>query len=76
MAGRWEHGIDIGWVGKRVERLSGQDLGTYPRERIIGPLGVRRDPALKLGPSWRERLVAMHARGPDGARILKPRPWR
>lgn len=69
---RWEYGINIDWAGKLVERLSSQDLETYFRERIFGPLGMK-DTAFKLGPSQRERLVAMHARGPGGT--LKPIPF-
>jgi CubicO group peptidase (beta-lactamase class C family) len=68
---RWEYGINIDWAGKAVERVSGQSLEAYFREHIFGPLGMA-DTGFVLGPAQRERLVAMHARGPDG---LAPIPF-
>ena len=66
---RWEYGINIDFAGKMVEKVSGQRLEGYFRDHIFGPLGMA-DTSFKLSPSQRERLVAMHARGPDGS--LKP----
>ncbi|HEX8374388.1 MAG TPA: serine hydrolase domain-containing protein, partial [Geminicoccaceae bacterium] len=63
---RWEYGINIDFVGKMVERVSGQTLEAYFREHIFGPLGMN-DTAFRIGPSQRERLVSMHARQPDGS---------
>src|SRR5437870_2191893 len=37
---RWEYGINIDWVGKMVEAVSGQKLDRYLQENIFGPLGV------------------------------------
>jgi len=66
---RWEYGINIDWAGKAVERVSGQKLGAYFQEHLFGPLGMN-DTGFKLTASQRARLVAMHARQPDGS--LKP----
>jgi len=66
---RWEYGINIDWAGKAVERVSGQKLGAYFHEHLFGPLGMG-DTGFKLTASQRARLVAMHARQPDGS--LKP----
>ena len=66
---RWEYGINIDWAGKAVERVSGQKLGAYFQEHLFGPLGMG-DTGFKLTTSQRARLVAMHARQPDGS--LKP----
>ena len=63
---RWEYGINIDWVGKAVEKVSGQSLEAYFREHIFTPLGMT-DTAFKISPSMRARLVSMHDRQPDGS---------
>ena len=63
---RWDYGINIDWAGKMVERVSGKTLEPYFRENIFGPLGMQ-DTSFMISPSQRARLVAMHARGPDGS---------
>lgn len=35
---RWHYGTNTDWVGKIIEKISGQDLETYFRENITGPL--------------------------------------
>ena len=35
---RWHYGTSTDWVGKIIEKVSGQDLETYLRENITGPL--------------------------------------
>src|SRR6516164_682932 len=62
---QWEYGINIDWIGKAVERVSGQKLGDYFAEHLFGPIGMR-DTGFKLTPERRARLVGMHARGQDG----------
>jgi methyl acetate hydrolase len=69
---RWEYGINIDFVGKAVEAVSGQRLDAYLRDHLFKPLGMT-DTAFKIGESQRKRLVAMHARGPDGS--LAPVPF-
>jgi methyl acetate hydrolase len=63
---KWDYGINIDWVGKAVERVSGQRLGGYFAERLFGPIGMK-DTMFKLTPAHRARVVGMHARGEDGA---------
>ena len=63
---RWEYGINIDWVGKMVEAVSGQRLDRYLQQNILGPLGMS-DTAFKLGEAQRARLASVHQRGPDGA---------
>ncbi len=63
---RWEYGINIDWVGKAVERVSGQRLGDYFAEHLFGPIGMK-DTGFKLTPERRARLVGMHSRGEGGA---------
>lgn len=62
---RWEYGINIDWVGKMVEAVSGQKLDRYFQEHVFGPLGMK-DTSFKLSPSQRARLASVHQRGADG----------
>ena len=69
---RWEYGINIDFVGKAVEAVSGKRLDAYLRDQLFAPLGMT-DTGFKIGESQRKRLVAMHGRGPDGS--LAPIPF-
>jgi CubicO group peptidase (beta-lactamase class C family) len=69
---RWEYGINIDFVGKAVEAISGKRLGTYLHDHIFAPLGMN-DTAFKISDAMRKRLVGMHARQPDGS--LQPIPF-
>jgi methyl acetate hydrolase len=62
---KWDYGINIDWVGKAVERVSGQMLGDYFAEHLFEPIGMN-DTAFRLTQERRARLAGMHARGPDG----------
>ncbi len=62
---RWEYGINIDWVGKIVEAMSGQKLDRYFQEHIFGPLGIK-DTSFKISPSQRARLATVHQRGEGG----------
>jgi CubicO group peptidase (beta-lactamase class C family) len=63
---RWEYGINIDWVGKMVERLTGQSLEAYFREHIFGPLDMP-DSGFIVGTEQRKRMAGMHVRQPDGS---------
>lgn len=63
---RWEYGIGIDWVGKIVEAVSGRRLGSYLRENVFEPLGMR-DTAFRVTSAMRSRLAKVHQRGDDGA---------
>jgi methyl acetate hydrolase len=65
---RWEYGINIDWVGKIVEAVSGKKLGTYLSENVFGPLGMN-DTAFRITPAMRQRLAKIHRRGDDGALV-------
>ena len=62
---RWDYGISIDWVGKAVERVSGQTLGDFFAENLFGPIGMR-DTGFGVAPDRRARLVGMHVRSEDG----------
>jgi methyl acetate hydrolase len=63
---RWEYGTNIDFVGKAVEAVSGKNLDAYLRDHLFTPLGMT-DTGFRLSESHRNRLVAMHVRGPDGS---------
>ena len=62
---RWEYGINIDWVGKMVEAVSGKKLGAYLSENLFGPLAMR-DTAFRITPAMRQRLAKIHQRSEDG----------
>ena len=68
---RWEYGINLDWVGKMVEAVTGQKLGDYLQENILGPLAMSST-SFKISPSQRARLASMHARGPDDSLSVFP----
>ena len=63
---RWDYGINIDWVGKMVEAVSGQTLDRYFQEHIFAPLSMN-DTAFKIGPAQRARLAKIHQRDDKGA---------
>ena len=69
---RWEYGINIDFVGKAIEAVSGMQLDAYLHDNILAPLGMN-DTAFKITDSMRQRLVGMHARTEDGS--LAPIPF-
>jgi len=62
----WEYGINIDFVGKAVEAVSGKPLNVYLHDHIFAPLAMT-DTAFVIGPDQRARLVSVHARKPDGS---------
>jgi CubicO group peptidase (beta-lactamase class C family) len=62
---KWHYGINIDFVGRAVETVSGRSLQDYFRAHILDPLGMA-DTGFTLGPGQRARRVGMHARLPDG----------
>jgi methyl acetate hydrolase len=61
----WEYGINIDWVGKVVEAVSGKTLDAYLHDHLLTPLGMR-DTGFRLRPDQRTRLAGMHVRTPGG----------
>jgi methyl acetate hydrolase len=68
---RWEYGINIDWVGKIVEAVSGSRLGDYLQHHLFAPLGMHST-SFQISPAQRARLASMHARGPDEALAVVP----
>ncbi|MCA6107643.1 serine hydrolase domain-containing protein [Bradyrhizobium cenepequi] len=69
---RWEYGINIDFIGKAVEAVSGKRLDAYLRDHLFAPLGMTNT-GFKITDAMRQRLVGMHARAPDGT--LAPIPF-
>ena len=62
---KWDYGINIDWAGKMVEAVSGQKLGEYLSENLLGPLGMT-DTAFRITDTMRARLARIHQRAEDG----------
>ena len=62
---KWDYGINIDWAGKMVEAVSGQKLGEYLSENLLGPLGMN-DTAFRITDGMRARLARIHQRAEDG----------
>jgi outer membrane protein OmpA-like peptidoglycan-associated protein len=63
---RWQYGINIDFVGKMVEAISGKQLGEYLRENLFAALGMDST-AFRITPDMRARLAKVHERRPDGS---------
>jgi CubicO group peptidase (beta-lactamase class C family) len=60
----WDYGINMDFVGKAVEAVSGKKLSAVLKENLFEPLGMS-DTAFKITPSMRARLAKIHQRGDD-----------
>jgi methyl acetate hydrolase len=70
---RWMYGINIDYVGRIVEEVSGQRLDDYFDEHILGPLGMDST-AFGLSDEMQSRLSAVHVRRPDGSLTARDLP--
>jgi methyl acetate hydrolase len=70
---RWEYGINIDWVGRVIEAVSGQSLDAYLRERIFVPLGMA-DTGFVSTPEQYARQASVHQRQADGSLAPQPLP--
>ena len=61
----WEYGMNLDWVGKAIEAVTGQDLEEYLRGAILDPLGMSAT-SFRLTPALRAELAGMNFRTPDG----------
>jgi len=66
---RWEYGINIDFVGKAVEAISGKKLDAYLRDHLFTPLGMT-DTGFLISSSQKARVAPMFSRQGDGS--LKP----
>jgi methyl acetate hydrolase len=68
---KWEYGVNIDWVGRLVESISGQPIDAYFRDRIFGPLDMK-DTGFVSSAEQRARQASVHQRQADGS--LMPQP--
>src|SRR5437016_11023668 len=68
---KWEYGVNIDWVGRLVESVSGQTLDAYFRDKIFAPLGMK-DSGYITSDEQRARQARVHQRQADGT--LEPQP--
>lgn len=62
---RWVYGINTDWLGRLVERVSGQTLDAYLRQRVFEPLGMN-DTYFNVPQEKQARLLKHHHRLEDG----------
>ena len=73
---RWEYGISTDWLGKLVEKVSGQTLAAYFRRHIFKPLGMN-DTFFDVPPKKQARVVGLEQRQPDGSLTeVPPQPFK
>jgi len=70
---RWEYGISTDWLGRLVERVSGQTLEAYVTAKIADPLGMR-DTFFNVPADKRARVMTIYQRGADGSLTPQPAP--
>jgi CubicO group peptidase (beta-lactamase class C family) len=71
---RFEYGINVDWLGRVVEAVSGQPLDAYFAEHITGPLGMASTTA-RMTPEQRANSTPIHVRGEDGNWIATDVDW-
>ncbi len=69
---RWEYGISVDWLGRLVEKMSGQSLEAYFRQRVFEPLGME-DTYFNVPPGKHSRLASLSQRKEDGSLAEQPR---
>lgn len=67
---RWEYGINTDWLGKLVEKVSGQKLDEYFRDHIFNPLAMT-DGYFQVPEEKRSRIAKRYQRK-DGALTEQP----
>ncbi|MBZ5615739.1 MAG: beta-lactamase family protein [Acidobacteriia bacterium] len=68
---RWEYGISTDWLGKLIEKVSGQTLEDYFHQHIFQPLGMT-DTFFDVPLEKQPRVVAIHQRQEDGSFVEPP----
>jgi len=63
---RWEYGISTDWLGKLVEKISGQTLEDYFHQHIFAPLGMT-DTFFNVPAEKQARVAALHQRQSNGS---------
>ena len=65
---RWHYGTSVDWLGRLVEKVSGQPLEDYFHQKIFVPLGMP-DTFYFVPKAKEARLVTVNRRQPDGSLV-------
>lgn len=68
---RWEYGIGTDWIGRIVERVSGQSLEAYFRQHVFDPLGMK-DSFFVVPAEKQSRVAKLFHRTKDGGLAEQP----
>ena len=71
---RWHYSVSVDIQGYLIEKLSGQDLETFFRERIFEPLGMDETTGW-LDRREAERLAKVHTHDPEGKLVIDTGFW-
>jgi methyl acetate hydrolase len=71
---RFEYGINIDWLGRVIEAVSGQPLDAYIQANITGPLGMASTTA-KMTAAQRANSTPVHVRADDGSWVVTDIDW-
>lgn len=71
---RFEYGINIDWLGRVLEAVSGQSLDTYIAANITGPLGMDSTTAT-MTDAQRANSAPVHVRSKDGSWAATDIDW-
>ena len=71
---RFEYGINVDWLGRVVEEVSGQSLDAYFQANITGPLGMTSTTAT-MTEAQRAHSAPVHVRGGDGSWMVTDIDW-
>ena len=62
----WHYGTSTDYLGRIIEKISGEGLDTYFHRRIFAPLGMK-DTGFNVPAEKHVRLVSRHGRNDDGS---------
>jgi methyl acetate hydrolase len=68
---RWQYGPNIDWVGRIVQKISGEPLDLYFQRNIFNPLGMK-DTAFVITGEQRAREASEHKREAGGSLVAEP----
>jgi CubicO group peptidase (beta-lactamase class C family) len=69
----WQYGISTDWLGRLVEKVSGQTLDAYLRQRVFEPLGMS-DTYFNVPAEKQSRLARHYRRDKDGRFVEEQQP--
>jgi CubicO group peptidase (beta-lactamase class C family) len=71
---RFEYGINVDWLGRVIEAVSGQPLDSCIQAGITGPLGMTSTTA-RMTEAQRASSAPIHVRGEDGSWLATDIDW-